>query len=96
MKVMTPQTIEAVSDVVCDLCGGSTTKGNEFTPEFATLQADWGYGSNHDGEQYEIHLCEGCFFSTLAILKEQHQANQTISEHAAEAPSAFEPSRKPS
>ncbi len=37
MKVMTPQTIEAVSDVVCDLCGGSTTKGNGYTPEFATL-----------------------------------------------------------
>lgn len=74
MKIMTPKTIEVVSDVVCDVCGNSTVKTEGSTPEFATLKADWGYGSAHDGEQYEVHLCGTCFFSTLASLKEQSRS----------------------
>lgn len=94
MKIMTPQTIEVISDVVCDVCGNSTTKEKGYAPEFATLQADWGYSSDHDGEHYEIHLCEGCFFSTLATLKEQHRANHMFSEDTAEEHSALEPTSK--
>ncbi len=59
MKIMTQQTTEVVSDVVCDVCSNSTTKKKGYSPEFTTLQADWGYGSDHDDERYEIHLCEG-------------------------------------
>jgi|JTFO01.1.fsa_nt_gb hypothetical protein len=80
MKIMTSQTIEVVSDVVCDVCGNSTTKEKGYAPEFATLQADWGYGSDHDGEQYKVHLCETCFFSTLATLKEQRRLLLMFSE----------------
>lgn len=80
MKIMTPKTVEVVSDVVCDVCGGSTVKAEGSTPEFATLKADWGYGSAHDGEQYEVHLCEPCFFSTLATLKEQRRPLFMFSE----------------
>ena len=31
--------------------------------------AHWGYGSKHDGERYELQLCEKCFFYALATLK---------------------------
>lgn len=32
-----------------------------------------GYGSQHDGERYRVHLCEPCFFQTLAYLREQRR-----------------------
>ena len=31
--------------------------------------AHWGYGSKHDGERYELQLCEKCFFYALATLR---------------------------
>lgn len=57
----------AVSDVVCDVCGESTRVGGGL--QFATLQASWGEGSEHCGEDYELHLCEGCFFTQVAGMK---------------------------
>ena len=63
--------VDAVSDVRCDLCLTSTQSKNGGL-EFATLQAHWGYGSQHDGERYEVHLCEDCFFSTLAYFNVQN------------------------
>ena len=53
---------EVVTDVLCDVC-------NQLTQlEFGTLSAHWGYGSKHDGERYELQLCEKCFFYALATL----------------------------
>lgn len=57
----------AVPDVVCDVCGESTRVGGEF--QFATLQASWGEGSEHSGEDYELHLCERCFFVQVVGMK---------------------------
>ncbi|MNR46007.1 hypothetical protein D3C85_1649180 [compost metagenome] len=45
------------------------------------LQAHWGYGSAHDGERYEIHLCERCFFQTVANLKQERRAQTMFSEN---------------
>ncbi len=62
---------EQVVDVICDVCGDSTTK--TMAQEYGTLSAHWGYGSvRHDGERYEVHLCEDCFFETLASLRQSH------------------------
>lgn len=55
--------VEVVTDVVCDVCNQSTKL------EFGTLSAHWGYGSRHDGEKYELQLCEKCFVYALATLK---------------------------
>ena len=33
--------------------------------------AHWGYGSKHDGERYELQLCEKCFFYALTTLKKE-------------------------
>ncbi|RZG45322.1 hypothetical protein EXU28_11970 [Acinetobacter wuhouensis] len=35
------------------------------------LLAHWGYGSRHDGEKYELQLCEKCFFYALETLKKK-------------------------
>jgi hypothetical protein len=72
MKVTGKVQIEGVIDVVCDVCLLTTlVKSDGF--QFGTLQAHWGYGTKHDGERYEVHLCEGCFFQAIANLKEQRR-----------------------
>nr|WP_249920781.1 hypothetical protein [Acinetobacter towneri] len=55
--------------VQCDVCNQSTKL------EFGTLSAHWGYGSKHDGERYELQLCEKCFFYALATLRKE-RANE--------------------
>ena len=52
---------------------------------YAVLSANWGSGSKHDGEQYELHLCEACFFATVATLKREHRVKQMFNEDFNEA-----------
>lgn len=59
---------------ICDVCGGHTHVPG-YGQQFGTLQALWGYGSQHDGERYRVHLCETCFFGTLAYLRQQRRIN---------------------
>ena len=72
MKIVGKVETEAVTDVICDVCR-LTSRSASGGLQFATLQAHWGYGATHDGERYEIHLCEGCFFQTVANLKQQRR-----------------------
>lgn len=65
MKITGRVEIEAVTDVQCDVCRCSTRLDTGGL-QFATLQAHWGFGTKHDGERYELHLCENCFFGTVA------------------------------
>ena len=60
MKTTAMEQTESVSDVLCDVCGDST-RVEGYGLQFGTLRASWGYGSAHDGERYEVHLCEPCF-----------------------------------
>lgn len=79
MKVTGTKKIETVIDVLCDVCGCSCSHhGNhqEDLIDYGVLKASWGYGSKHDGEQYEVQLCETCFFQALANCKEQRRANR--------------------
>lgn len=73
MKIISKVEIEAVTDVVCDVCR-LTTRVKSSGLQFATLQAHWGYGTQHDGQRYEIHLCESCFFQAIANLKQERRA----------------------
>ena len=79
MKVTEKVEVEAVTDVVCDICLTTTRVADEHL-EYATLKAHWGYGSQHDGERYEVHLCESCFFSTLAYFKQERRVQNLFSE----------------
>lgn len=68
MKVTSETAQGTVTDVVCDMCGVSTRiEGGEL--QFGTMHAKWGEGSAHSGEEYELHLCEGCFFVQVASMK---------------------------
>lgn len=60
---------KVVDDVECDICGKSTTRDSNIGPDFATLEACWGYGSPNDGTKYDIHLCENCFYDILEYLR---------------------------
>ncbi|WP_248799029.1 hypothetical protein [Pseudomonas sp. MWU13-2105] len=72
MKITGRVEMEAVTDVRCDVCDGSTRLDNGNL-QYGMLQAHWGYGALHDGGHYEVHLCENCFFATLAYLKQERR-----------------------
>lgn len=78
MKITGIVEVEAITDVTCDVCGCSTrmTAGSY---QYGTLQAHWGYESSHDGQRFEVHLCEHCFFQALAYLKQERRAQQLFS-----------------
>ena len=82
MKVKELQLVEAVNDVICDVCCCSTrVEGGGL--QFGVLQGLWGYGSAHDGERYEIDFCEQCFFRALASLKQERRAQTMFDENDA-------------
>lgn len=59
-------------ETLCEVCGNSTRVAG-YNEQFGTLHARWGYGSQHDGEHYRVHLCEPCFFGALAYLRGQRR-----------------------
>lgn len=69
MKTYKEKTVKTVDNIYCDSCGQSTKQFEDSDPDFATLEACWGYGSKYDGTQYEIHLCEDCFTDILDSIK---------------------------
>ena len=79
MKVTAMEQAESVSDILCDVCGDST-RVEGYGLQFGTLRACWGFGSAHDGERYEVHLCELCFFRTLSGLKRERMVNTMFSD----------------
>ncbi|PJG59777.1 hypothetical protein CUC53_05110 [Aeromonas cavernicola] len=84
MKVMAKKEVDVVADIRCDICDESTSKHGCHCPQFGTVQAQWSYGSHHDGEAFELHLCESCFFQALANLQEQRRGTLMFSERGYE------------
>ncbi len=74
MKITTTEQAETVNDVLCDVRGDST-RVEGYGLQFGALRANWGYGSSHDGERYEVHLCEPCFFRTISGLRRERMVN---------------------
>lgn len=70
---------QTVPDIHCEVCG-SHTRVAGYGQQFGTLQALWGYGSQHDGDRYRVVLCESCFFQTLAYLREQRRINSLFDD----------------
>ncbi len=79
MKIPAMEQTESISDVLCDVCGDST-RIEGYGLQFGTLRASWGYGSTHDGERYEVHLCEPCFFRTISGLRRERMVNFMFSD----------------
>ncbi len=88
MKITGKVEIETVIDVLCDACSCSTRSENGGL-QCATLHAHWGYGTRHDGERYELHLCEDCFFKTIAYLKQERRTEHLFGDEAADVPDNF-------
>ena len=84
MKILTKQEVDVVSDIHCDVCEESCSPVEGYGPQVGTLSAKWGYGARHDGEAYEVHLCESCFFQALASLQEQRRGQLMFSEQGYE------------
>lgn len=85
MKITGRIEVETVTDIVCDVCGEST-RVEHGGHQFGTLKAHWGYGTTHDGERYEVHLCELCFFQALANLKQERRTHHLFSEDLQDLP----------
>jgi len=80
MKILGVKEVEVVGDVVCDICCRSTqTEGGGL--QYGELRAAWGHGSTRDGERYEVHLCERCFFHALATMRRQRQFETMFDEN---------------
>jgi len=62
--------VKTTEIALCEVCRGSI-RVDGYGTQFGVLRASWGYGSRHDGEKYEVHLCELCFFRTLSGLRRE-------------------------
>jgi uncharacterized protein (DUF2225 family) len=88
MKITGRVEAEAVTDVRCDVCDCSTRQ-ESGNLEYGKLHAHWGYGALHDGELYEVHLCETCFFATLAYLKQERRTTNLFEDDTQRPDSNF-------
>jgi hypothetical protein len=73
MKTYKEKTVTVVDDIKCDACGASTTNPHSERPDFATLEASWGYGSINDGMTFDIQVCENCFLSVIDFIKSERK-----------------------
>ena len=73
--------VATVNDVLCDACSEST-RVEGYGTQFGVLRANWGYGSRNDGERYEVHLCERCFFRTLSGLRRERMVSDLFNDQA--------------
>lgn len=79
MNITAVEQPASVRDVLCDVCGDSTHVEG-YGSQSGALSASWGHGSSHDGECYEIRLCESCFFRTLLSLRRERMVNFMFSD----------------
>jgi hypothetical protein len=54
------QKIEAIVDVICDMCGGNCWDKSHINLEYSTFRAEWGYLSKRDSIDWVGFYCEGC------------------------------------
>lgn len=53
-------------DCLCDACG-QTCKSTVENNECAILMANWGYGTDYDGEQHRAQICLACYKKLLQV-----------------------------
>jgi hypothetical protein len=56
MEIKSQALVDVVEDVICDVCRSGTSIPG-YGPQYGKLEAQWGYGSQHDGEHYRVDLC---------------------------------------
>lgn len=70
MEIKSPVMAAVVKDVICDVC---CSPG--YGLQYGQLEAKWGYGAQHDGEHYRVHICKHCFFRVLSGLRRDRMVN---------------------
>jgi hypothetical protein len=68
MKTFKTVPTKVIDDIRCDICGQSC-KVDLGNFAYMTLDAKWGYGSEHDLEQWEAEVCEECVKSEFSLVK---------------------------
>ena len=53
-------TIRDLSLVSCDICKEADAPNKIFVDNMLSLEYTFGYGSRHDGETWELDLCQNC------------------------------------
>lgn len=64
------EAVRAAERALCDVCGEAAPP-NTAPAQLGVLAASWDERSQHAGLEYQVHLCEQCFFSTLATLRRE-------------------------
>ncbi|MGO2323708.1 hypothetical protein [Vibrio casei] len=76
MKVYGLKQVEVVIDRRCDVCGNSVfvdCNGHKYEV-VGELSAHWGYGSDLDGINHHLDICQDCFQFALSALKEHRRS----------------------
>lgn len=63
-----------ITGVTCDICGSDCCKPNDTekeSPEYMTLKANWGYGSDKDCQVWTAQVCEDCVDKHFKMVKFQ-------------------------
>lgn len=66
---------EKDKDIQCDKCGESIME-DQYTIGGCVFQMDFGYGSNKDGNIYQVCLCDDCVDEFLGSLKQCEMVRQ--------------------
>lgn len=74
VEIKTSAVMDVVEDVICDVCR-SGTRIPGYGLQYGKLEARWGYGAQHDGKHYCVHLYEECFFSVLGLLRRERMVS---------------------
>lgn len=83
MKKKAELLVEVTIDITCDACEASVVpnfqKENlsclDGFQEFGVLRASYGYGSSHDGDNFNYDLCESCFEKLVGTVKALRASN---------------------
>ena len=77
MKPIEENNSAATTKVSCYACCRTVdADGREM--EFGSLIASWGRSSTHEGESYDLSLCDECFFRVLGDLRLQRAIQMNI------------------
>ncbi|MBP57996.1 MULTISPECIES: hypothetical protein [Idiomarina] len=83
MKKTANQSVEVITDILCDACSASVVPNfqkehhdnlKDFS-EYGKLNASYGYGSNQDGDSFHFDLCEKCFKELVNKVKSMRASN---------------------
>jgi len=65
------------ADIHCDVCGEPTRVAG-YGQQYGTLEAHWGYGSNHDGQGNLRDVCNGAQLSEQVVFLKERRMKRLV------------------